>query len=343
MKFLRLFYIGALLLVLSSCKKDDDDVVTPSLNGILRIEGLEEYITQKQKLTMKPTGARHPDGKIVGYSWRVSPSMAKSDTTRYSNGLDKPDDSGQPSDGSFTYTFSDTLKTYVVSCQAFASGYTSLSAVGYTTIVKGGKDGSIKGIDFPSESYATTDSTIYYYKAIGAQTWMVNNICEARGGKAFKGAEAMSNVYGRYYTYNEAVTICDTLEGGNKWKLPSKAEWETLEGYIDSDIIDDKTISVAAALMVDATFNDKEMWEFWPKVGDITNASGFSAIPTGYANLDAETFTGEFEYSVFWTSTENPSDSNQAYCKYIYCDQPDVFDGSSDKESFGASVRCIRK
>lgn len=339
MKFHRLFYIGAMLLALTSCKKDEDTSVTPSLNGALRIEGLKEFIKPEQTLTMKPVGASHPDGKELGYAWKVSPDMEKYDTTRYTNGLNKD---GKESDGTFIHKFSDELKTYTVYCMAFASGYSALSTVGYTTVVEGGKDGSIKGIDFPTESITSTDGT-YYYKTIGTQTWMVNNVCETAKGAPFRNAEAMSDVFGRYYTYDEAVKVCEALEGGNKWELPSKEDWEILEGYIKSDIIDDNTKSVAAALMADATFNGTEMWEFWPEVGDITNASGFSAIPAGYANIAAKDFTGAYEYSVFWTATENPSDSNQAYCRYIFCDQPDTFCGSADKKSFGASVRCIKK
>jgi uncharacterized protein (TIGR02145 family) len=66
-------------------------------------------------------------------------------------------------------------------------------------------------------------------------------------------------------------------------------------------------------------------------------------IPTGYANLASKTFDGLYSYATFWTSTPAESDENLAYCKYIYCDQPDVFTAKVDKKTFGASVRCIRK
>ena len=100
--------------------------------------------------------------------------------------------------------------------------------------------------------------------------------------------------------------------------------------------------SVAAALMGDATFNSNTMWEYWPSVGDITNSSGFSAIPAGYTNLKGSTFDGVYEYAAFWTATEGDN-ASEAYCAYLICDEPELFIGKRDKESFGASVRCIKK
>ncbi len=347
MKFQRLFYIGAMLLALASCKKDEDSTVLPSLNGRLRILSLPEFIEPGQTLTLKPSGVTHPDGKEVGYYWKVTPTMTKYDTTRYTNGLDKPDASGQPSDGAFTHKFSDTLKTYTVYCYAFASGYSGLSASSYTTVVEGGKDKSIKGITFPSESVETEDGT-YYYGQIGTQTWTFNNLCEKGTdedlGLPFRNAEVMSDVFGRYYNYADAAAACAALPG-DEWKLPTEEDWNILENYIKKSTASDSGYghSVAAALMGNATFNENQMWGYWPNVGDITNSTGFSAISAGYANTDSGNFTGAYEYAMFWTATENPDNASQAYCKYIICDQPEIFTRTSDKDSFGASVRCIKK
>ena len=344
MKFQRLFYIVAVILAAMSCKKDEDTAMTPSLDGYISIHGLPEYISVNDRThTMTPKGAVHPEGEDLGYYWKVTPTMTKYDTTRYTNGLDKPDASGQPSDGSFTHTFSDTLKTYTVYCYAFADGYSTSSASRSTTVVKGGKDGSIKGIAFPAESISTEYGT-YYYKTIGTQTWIVNNICEKSSGSPFVNSEAMSDVFGRYYSYEQAIAVCASLPGGN-WKLPSKEDWETLENVIDGEINADDSYakSVAAALMVDATFNGEDMWEYWPAVGDITNSSGFSAIPAGYAVLPSGSFSGLNEYSMFWTSSESSEKPGMAYCKYLISTEPDIFTREADKTSFGASVRCIRE
>jgi uncharacterized protein (TIGR02145 family) len=85
------------------------------------------------------------------------------------------------------------------------------------------------------------------------------------------------------------------------------------------------------------------MWQYWPAVGNITNKSGFSAIPAGFANLESNIFSGQYEYATFWTATEVEGNSKEAYYRYIICDEPDVFTGKGNKQSFGASVRCIKK
>ena len=101
--------------------------------------------------------------------------------------------------------------------------------------------------------------------------------------------------------------------------------------------------------MANAYFNDELMWEFWPEVGDITNATGFSALPTGYAMLGngnnglypAAQFKGYKEYSVFWTATE-ADETGMAYFRYLIANQPELMKNKGDKKSFGASVRCVR-
>ena len=52
-------------------------------------------------------------------------------------------------------------------------------------------------------------------------------------------------------------------------------------------------------------------------------------------------FSGEKEYAVFWTA-DSYSDSD-AYCRVIYERSQDVSIDHHDKESFGASVRCVKE
>ena len=94
----------------------------------MEVTGLPEFVAPHQKCTMKVKGAIHPEGKEIGYCWKVSPVMSKYDTTRYENGLNKK---GEPSDGSFTYTFKDSLATYTIYCYAFATGYSSNTTTTY--------------------------------------------------------------------------------------------------------------------------------------------------------------------------------------------------------------------
>ena len=163
----------------------------------------------------------------------------------------------------------------------------------------------------------------------------------------------MNDVFGRYYSYEEAVTACP--EG---WTLPTSEDWDALVKAAE-EMKGSKT--VAAALMANADFNDTRMWEYWPEIGDITNESGISMIPVGYAMLgqkDANadntdpnleftyptaSFKGYKEYAVFWTADKVDGEEGMAYYKYFINKLPDLMTGKADMGTFGASVRCVRK
>ncbi len=324
MNFRKLIYISALILAAIACKKEEETPTIPSLNGTLLIEGLPEFISPGESVTLTPKGAVHPEGKEINYTWKVSPSMPTYDSLRV-----------------FEHTFSDTLRTYTVYCSAYAEGYSSLSAVTYTTAVAPGPNGSIQGIRYKdiAEDTVYVRHMPYYYKTIGTQTWTLNNMA-VRSGVPFRDADLMSEVFGRYYNFAEAKAACDSLDTDSQdWELPGIADWDALESYISGNPAYGLTIT--AAMTAPATFNGTDMYEYWPVVGDITNGSGFSALTSGYANTVAKSFRGEQEYAVFWTADE--ASENEGYYKYLIMDQPGLFTGKGDKASFGASVRCIRK
>lgn len=324
MNFRKLIYISALILAAISCKKDEETPMTPSLGGTLTIAGLPEFVAPGENMTLTPKGAIHPDGKEISYSWKVSPSMTKYDTTRV-----------------FNHTFSDTLRTYTIYCNAAAEGYSSLSAVTYTTVVAPGPDGSIQGIRFKdiAEDTVYVRHMPYYYKKFGTQTWTLNNMA-VRSGVAFRDSDLMSEVFGRYYNFNEAKAACDSLDTADQnWELPSMADWEALVSNIKGNPT--YGLTVTAAMLAPATFNGVKMYDYWPIVGEVTNGSGFSALTSGYANTVSKNFRGEQEYAVFWTADE--ATETEGYYKYLILDQPGLFTGKGDKASFGASVRCIRK
>jgi uncharacterized protein (TIGR02145 family) len=346
-KLSSLILAAAMALFAISCDKDDDTTTSPSLDGKLTFH-TPEYINQYQRLTFTPKGITHPDGEFIGYSWKVSPGMEKSDTTRLQNGL-SPD--GKESDGSFSYPFTDSLGTYTVSCYGFAKGYTSSYASAYVTVVKGGLDGSITGSGISANDPSIkSDDITYHYASINGLDWFRRNLADPAYGTPFANAEAMSDVFGRYYSYEEAMTACP--EG---WRLPTDAEWSAMAASMKSQTISgphSAVPSVAADLMCNASFNSTEMWEYWPAVGEITNKSKLSVIPAGYANLgemDKEggyptaSFFGVYDYAVFWTADKVESEEGMAYYRYIIGDQPELQIGKGDVKTLGASVRCVRE
>lgn len=306
----------------ASCKKDEDGELTPSLEGYLMISGLPEFASPGEKCQLTVSGISHPKGGDITYYWKVSPSAPQACTTDV-----------------FDFTFTDTLQTVTVSCYASANGYSTASATGYATVVKSGAEGSIQMEGFP---FGNEISPNNYFTEIGSQTWTANNIF-AGTGEGFRGAEIMAEVFGKFYSYTQAIAACEAL--GSEWKLPSLEDWNTLNAYVAQQVNDYPETygeSIAAALWGNATFNGSTlMWDYMSAVGDITNKTGFSAIPVGYANIASGDFDGDYEYAAFWTST-SVSDTN-AFSVYFFYGDPDMQTGSRDKESYGASVRCIRK
>lgn len=349
-----LLLIGMMALCAVSCKEDEETTVSPSLDGYLEFSA-PEFIRPGTQLTMVPHGVTHPDEEELGYYWKVTPTMTKYDTTRFENGLDKL---GKPSDGSFTHRFSDTLQTYSVYGYAYAQGYSYKSSSVYCTVVSGGINESITNLGL---SESTPSEVIggkrYYYTTVAGTDWLMQNIGKSTAGAPYKNCSAMSDVFGRYYSYEEARTICP--EG---WTLPSEQDWIALAkaSGAEGEIEEYSNISgIAAALMGNAYFNGTRLWDYWPEVGDITNASGLSIIPAGYAMLGARDaspkqdenidysypnaiFKGYMEYAAFWTADTVESEDDMAYYRYIIAKQPDLMIGKADTKSFGASVRCVR-
>ena len=374
-----IIFAAAAMLSIISCNKDEDTTTAPSLEGSLKIEGTKIFIgadKTSRTITLKPSGGVHPEGKTLGYYWKVSPIMTSYDTTRYENGLNKI---GEKSDGTFTYEIKDSLGTYTIYCYAYASGYTGLSTYTYTTVVRGGVQPEGSDIEVSITNTGVADSctpiegTDYYYTTIGSYDWTANNMADESKGTAFLGYDAMSGVFGRYYSYNEAKLLCANLpaDGGNAWRLPTDEDWVNLVKSITTDAKgefsaeehkdiywDNKTNgkpSLAARLIADGYFNKEQLWTYWPEVGTPVNTSEMAIIPVGYANLGvtpdvplksnypAALFEGTYEYAAFWTADEVENNTDQAYYRYLFTKDPHLMIGKGYKEAYGASVRCVRE
>jgi uncharacterized protein (TIGR02145 family) len=216
--------------------------------------------------------------------------------------------------------------------------------------VSGGLEESITnlGIASKASSQEVIGGKTYYYTTIGGNDWMMTNIADPAAGAPFRNCTAMSEVFGRYYSYKEALAVCP--EG---WTLPSEADWMALATAAGAEDVEayGNIGGVAAALMGNAYFNDELMWEYWPAVGEITNASGLSIIPAGFAMLSGKNaegyyskaiFKGYLDYAVFWTADTVEGEEDMAYYRYIIGNQPEFMLGKGDVTSYGASVRCVR-
>lgn len=295
--------LAALVIAVPSCKKNDTTTTTPSLSG-LAVEEVVPYVGRGTIVTVNPKvkGLYTSNGSkagTIGLAWQVN--TAKKDTLckDISKGYD-----------SFRY-YVDTLGKYSIYCYAFANGYYSSSAV--TTVECIDPDDALTGV--------TMDETV----TIAGNEWMATNLYDPLLGEDYKKAEIVSPLFGRFYTWEEALIACPI-----GWHLPSADEWDTLG-------------SDAYALMAPAKFQKLDMWE--PALGQmITNSLGFNVIPVGYMDKTAsiDKFRGKGQYSAYWTSSVSENNPDFAQMRYFLYDNPDVQEGEGDISSLALSVRCVK-
>ena len=350
------------VLAVAACKKEEDETETlPSFSGQLSFEA-EPYIKKGVTLTLKPAGPVHPEGKGIGYYWAVPNVTENNDTTKLET------DDPKEKDGTAVIKFPDEIGTYTVSCTAFASGYYSTTSTRYVTVVDREESLIDMKLGYDGE-YGTCrdgrDGISYRTVKAGSLEWFAENLRYSGNGEtgiAYENAEAMSDLFGRYYSWEEATDSGNPVcpEG---WRIPTSEDWLDLANAVDGMIkesqgetstdirfteTDADYDGITGAMMVDAKFNseDNVMWEYWPDV-KITNLSGLSIIPCGFANLSETasgtvgTFDTVYLYAAFW-SAESEEDSDRAYFRYIYWDTPVLQLGTASSTDFAATVRCVR-
>jgi len=209
-----------------------------------------------------------------------------------------------------------------------------------------------------AEMQAQTDTTIntvtdidgntYRTVVIGTQTWMVGNlkttryrngdsICttnpatldinpevEPKYQWSYNGDESNVSTYGRLYTWyavTDSRNVCPT-----GWHLPTDEEWTTLTTFLGGE-------SVAGGKIKETGITH------WPSSNtEATNESGFTALPSGYRDLNGE-FSFIHSFGYWWSSTE--STTIYAQLRFVYSSFSNVYNGGSYKQN-GFSVRCLQ-
>lgn len=315
-----------------SCHKSKDDTDTKlTLSGTLTFDS-PIYVLKGDVLKITPKGLSG-NNVDIGYYWTASPMYTTKDTTRC---LGDP----ETNDGTYNLVVKDTsVMTFTIGCVAFADGYYTKSASYYCTLVDPDFGGSLDGDGILPGTPKVRDGRTgkyLFYKTIGDRDWTVRNVNYPESGRSFASSPAMDDIFGRYYTWEEAQSVCPT-----GWRLPSDADWLALAqvgGYTGTDASAD-FLGAAGSLMANATFNGSRMWEYWPAV-KITNSTGFAALPTGYGIAQTEDEYFGNEYAVFWSSESY--DEEQGVYRMINVNRPDVMRGAGYKNNFLAPVRCVR-
>lgn len=201
------------------------------------------------------------------------------------------------------------------------------------------------GTPCPGTATVTYGGQTYNTVQIGNQCWFKENLnigeylASTSGGflqtdngtiekYCFNNDENNCTKYGGLYEWTEAMQYV-TTEGAQGicptgWHIPSKAEFETLESYVNDE----------AAKLVDLS-ETINATAFTP-----TNETGFSALFAGYRNgYNGGNFGYLGSYTLFWGSTEY--DSNTAYSLHLNISYSNVLLYNYYKYR-GFGVRCLK-
>ena len=332
-KILFVLAAGIICLGVSSCKKEEESTYK-SFVGSISFD-LPPFVEVGEEVTVTPKGLYAYDDDTFGYSWKVSPIMSKSDTTK------KESDPATVS-GTFTYHIPDTLCNLEFLCTAFATGYYQSSTSHKTSIID--KEKSLSGRDFKYATDTFTDERdhkTYYIVRVGNTEWFCSNLAYQEYGVPYMNTAVTGDVFGQFYNWEEAALACP--EG---WRLPEEQDWIDLAKEFEPAGSFSPGITlpgIAGHMLSMAILNGEKdsLWEFWPKV-KVTNEKSLNVIPSGYTYQDGDSFKfKDFgDKAVFWTGT--PYGEDQAYYRYFVEGNPDVLVTTGDKKTFYATIRPVR-
>ena len=218
----------AVLAVAGGCKKEDNTNLK-SLDGSLSLSMPTFVRPGDSKTFMIDTLMTQscPEGYTVGYYF-TDPLTSKRDTVVAVDGTVRK--------RYYTFTVGEELSTQSLTLTTFTpkdSGYSGSSAKATFTVVSPGLDGKGSITGFDNESSAGTfkdarDGKSYAFVHIGALDWMRHNLAWTGSGCSYWNAPEMADVFGQYYTWEQAQTACP--EG---WRLPTDADWTALKEGAD--------------------------------------------------------------------------------------------------------------
>lgn len=325
------------LVALAACKKTETTETKGYLSGILSFD-YPKYIEKGDSVFFcpddKPT---HPEKGSIIYTWQVTPGMERTDTT-------------QRADHGFGYRFrADTIGSFTVTCTAIPSGdYYGTSTSNYITVIEKGFKGTLPLETTEQDSLWMHEFNNYASTRIGEHMWMRHNLAAHKDnagaeqiGVGYLGYDIMKDVFGSYYTWEEAQKACPA-----GWRLPTDEEWTQMATSVKPANVSEIPAAyntwkkVAGEMMCYYKLNQVDMIPLQAKV-KITNNSRLSVKMLGYAD-EGKYFKMFNERAFFWTASEYDKDNKKAWCRYFVYNSPDVYAEPMEKTGFYAHVRCIK-
>ena len=327
-----LLFMGTLLVLTGSCKKDDQSDKIPQISTA-EVTSIYQVKAQCGGLITSDAGFAIT---ARGVCWNTTgnPTITDNKTT----------------DGLGAGSFSSKLTGLAIGTTYYARAYATNSqgtAYGSTMVFK------TLGTTFTDPR----DGNVYKIVTIGNQLWMAENL---RYLPSVVGPETGSQTTPYYYVYNynsTSVTTAKTnanyttygvlynwpaaMAGSSSstanpsgvkgispegWHLPSDAEWTELTDYLGGEeVAGDKLKEAGTAHWADS-------------YAKVTNESGFTALPGGWRDKD-KTFQIISCYGAWWSATE--VSAINALDRSLFYGFSEIFRGNYTKE-LGFSVRCVK-
>lgn len=138
-------------------------------------------------------------------------------------------------------------------------------------------------------------------------------------------------IYGGIYNWAAVADVRNICPTG--WRVPIEADWNALIEYLDPDS-EENDNDAGGKMKVEGT-------DFWssPNAG-ATNESGFSGYPGGWRLMNGN-YVNMGTHAMWWTRTNNPDITNNAWARLLYYNDDVLSKYSSHKQS-GLCVRCIK-
>ena len=196
------------------------------------------------------------------------------------------------------------------------------------------------------------DSNEYKTIEIGAQTWFAENLRTVKfnDGAAIanvtENAAWASNAEAAFAAFNNDAPVSahgllynyKAIEGGNLcpqgWRVPTDEDWNTLAETLGGSEI------AGTALKA------KDMFSLEEKDEKATNASGFSALPSGFRERDGG-FYVMGENALWWSATHRIDKKNNLLDThngmYYSADKNTNINHSHIARTVGLSVRCVKE
>lgn len=210
---------------------------------------------------------------------------------------------------------------------SYADGNNIMYAVysGKNATVTTEKAGTSKTIEVAFYPCADKDGRNYKTVTIGTQTWMAENLAYLPFTTPFNTVSPTEPcyyvynyaAYGTLYNWPAALTACPA-----GWHLPSRPDWETLQGHLGWEFGGGKMKSITG-------------WDI-PNIG-ATNESGFTALPGGYFRDGA--YNAARSHGHWWCSRELPPSEASGW--FLNSSRSYLESYAAEKVA-GFSVRCVK-